>query len=185
MLRSSFASASKLAWLGLVIVGSAACAQGFGGQLLDDNGTTGSASGPTTSTTVGVGAGTGGAGSAGGFGGGGDVSSSSGVIQGVGGSFSSSGVGGGGTCDASGDCQTCGDCAVAGVCAPQMDACNADQDCVAFLDCISTCQDDTCANACATQYPDGTEAYETVVTCVFCQGCTDSCSAESGGACSP
>jgi hypothetical protein len=172
MLRSSFAGASKLACLALVVIGSAACAEGLGNALLQDNGAGGGCdSGSHGATTTSTGAG--------GLGGAGSTSSTSGtggVAEGTGGSISSST--GGGTCDSSGDCQTCGDCAVAGVCAPEMNACNVDQDCVALVDCLSTCQDQTCADACATQYPDGMSDYTAVITRVLCQACTASCPGE-------
>jgi hypothetical protein len=200
MLRTSAASAPALAFFAILAplaLGPVACAHGTGDAFLQDDGIGGGASSTSgcdsgshgvvtvTSTT---GGGTGGARGVGGAGGAGEVSSSSGVLQGstgalTTGSFSSSS--GGGTCDASGDCQTCGDCAIAGACAPEMNACNVDQDCVALLDCLSTCQDQTCANDCASQYPGGQQAYMAMVTCVLCQACPVSCGGQAQGACGP
>ena len=64
-----------------------------------------------------------------------------------------------------------------------MSVCETDQDCTALMTCLEGCQDQTCADACATQYPGGQASYESMVTCILCSACPVSCSAEAGGAC--
>jgi hypothetical protein len=66
-----------------------------------------------------------------------------------------------------------------------MNACETDQSCSALVQCLSTCQDQTCADACAAQNPGGQAAYTAVMTCVLCQACRVSCAAESMGMCGP
>lgn len=100
-------------------------------------------------------------------------------------SSSSSSSSGGGTCDASNDCSTCGNCSLAALCEPPMTACETDPSCSALLDCLSTCADQTCADDCAAQNPDGQAGYMALVTCVLCDACPVSCGGESMGACGP
>jgi hypothetical protein len=66
-----------------------------------------------------------------------------------------------------------------------MNACETDQDCVALLDCLQTCTDQTCADNCAAQYPNGQSGYMAVVVCVLCDACAVSCAGQSQGACGP
>ena len=90
---------------------------------------------------------------------------------------------GGGTCDASGDCGTCGNCALSGQCQSAVNACNADQNCNALLGCLQNCADQTCADACAAQYPGGQAGYTALITCVICNACPVSCQATTSGVC--
>lgn len=64
-----------------------------------------------------------------------------------------------------------------------MDACLNNQDCLALLDCLYECYDETCANACASTYPDGMDPYIDVTVCAYCQACPASCAAEAQGFC--
>lgn len=180
MLRPTFARASKLAALALSALAVSACAHAlddpFGqGVSREGDGAGGATTGcdgthsTTNTSTTSSGRDT-------------SVTSTSSTDSGWPASTTTSG---GSTCDSSLDCGTCADCAIAGVCTPQMNACQTDQDCLALLDCLSACQDQTCADTCATQYPGGQQTYMNMVTCVLCQACTSSCANEAVGACGP
>ncbi len=178
MLRSvALANLVVLSVAGLFM---SACAQGLNGPAEDDTalalraGTTGSGAGgakatstttQTSTTTAAVTVGSG-------------PSATSTIASSV------SSTTGGGTCDATGDCGTCGNCAIAGACQATMNACESDQNCVALLDCLSTCADQTCADGCMTQYPGGQTGYMAVVSCVVCQVCPITCDAAATG-CTP
>ncbi|MEO7330918.1 MAG: hypothetical protein ABI193_20250 [Minicystis sp.] len=90
---------------------------------------------------------------------------------------------GGGSCDGSGDCNTCGNCAINAQCFPQMNGCISDAECSGLIDCLSTCQDDVCANACADARPAGMQLYIALITCVLCDACFSDCQGGSSGAC--
>jgi hypothetical protein len=84
---------------------------------------------------------------------------------------------GGGGCD-TGSCDTCQQCAMnGGPCSDEIDACFANVDCSAFLDCLSACGDDVCMNACVDAHPNGLPLYDAVGTCVFCDACPLTCAA--------
>ncbi|MFO0761414.1 MAG: hypothetical protein U0359_33355 [Byssovorax sp.] len=90
---------------------------------------------------------------------------------------------GGGVCDGSGDCGTCGNCAINGACFNETSACFNDPDCSGLVDCLQTCQDDACANACAESRPAGVDLYMNLITCVLCVACPVDCQGPSSGAC--
>lgn len=83
----------------------------------------------------------------------------------------------GGGCDV-GTCEDCQGCALnGGPCTAAVDACFADTECYALLDCLSNCFDDACYNQCATNHQAGMPLYNTVGECVFCDVCIGSCGA--------
>lgn len=90
---------------------------------------------------------------------------------------------GGGACDNSGDCNTCGNCSINGQCFGPMNGCINDADCSGLIDCLNTCQDDACANACADARPAGMQLYMALITCVLCDACLSDCQGASSGAC--
>jgi hypothetical protein len=94
-------------------------------------------------------------------------------------------TGSGGTCDASGDCGTCGNCAVVSLCAAAADGCTSNQSCLGLLDCLNTCADQACADACVNGNPSGLQLYMAVTTCVLCDACPVDCDGPSSGACAP
>ena len=94
-------------------------------------------------------------------------------------------TGSGGTCDASGDCGSCGNCAVNGQCAAAANSCTSNQSCLGLLDCLNTCQDQACADACVNGNPGGMQLYLAVTTCVLCDACPIDCDGPSSGACAP
>jgi hypothetical protein len=163
MLRSATLVVSTLALLGLFTLAATGCAQGLGEELLWTQG--GDDGGPLHTIYTGT--------------------APPMVAVAPSSSASSASSSGGSTCDASNDCSTCGNCATSTVCLPAMNACETDQSCSALLQCLSSCQDQTCADGCAAQNPGGQQPYLTVVTCVLCQACPVSCAAESMGACGP
>jgi hypothetical protein len=98
---------------------------------------------------------------------------------------STSTTSGGSACDNRGSCDACANCAIGDSCSAQWQSCAADTDCSAFLDCLSGCADDTCANDCATAHPTGMDLYMQMVQCALCDACTVDCAAEGQGLCSP
>jgi len=88
-----------------------------------------------------------------------------------------------GGCDGAVTCDTCANCSLNGVCAAAADGCFNDQDCMALLDCLNTCVDDVCANACADAHPTGMNLYMNLMVCVLCDACSASCDGPSSGAC--
>jgi len=67
----------------------------------------------------------------------------------------------------------CSDCANT-KCYTEIDACMKDTECNAQMDCLSTCSDSTCADACAAAHP--STKVDDMFTCVETK-----CSAECGG----
>jgi hypothetical protein len=82
----------------------------------------------------------------------------------------------GGGCD-TGSCESCQSCAMNGPCASTIDACFNDADCYALIECLNTCVDDVCANACADAHPSGMQLYIAAADCVFCVQCPATCGA--------
>lgn len=96
---------------------------------------------------------------------------------------------GSGACDNSGNCgddqSGCTACALAGACAAANDACANGQDCLSFVDCVGSCQDQACFDGCAAVYPSGAASYNALITCVYCQECPVDCDPESLGVACP
>ena len=67
----------------------------------------------------------------------------------------------------------CSDCANTR-CSAQISACVSDVECSAQMDCLSTCADSACADACAVAHP--STKVDDMMSCV-----TTSCSVECGG----
>ena len=61
--------------------------------------------------------------------------------------------------------------------------CFNDVECNALIDCLNTCQDDVCANACADARPAGMNLYMGLIVCVLCDACYGSCDGATSGAC--
>jgi hypothetical protein len=80
----------------------------------------------------------------------------------------------GGTCD-SGNCDTCQQCALNGPCSGAVNACFADPECYALIECLQDCFDDACFNACASAHSAGLPLYDAVGICVICDQCSLSC----------
>lgn len=84
------------------------------------------------------------------------------------------GSSGGMACDAltGGQVPECDTCAAAS-CVSQCNACNSNADCIGLLGCIMKCSDQTCANNCASQFPNGVNDYNTFGTCIqqSCPAC--------------
>jgi MYXO-CTERM domain-containing protein len=92
----------------------------------------------------------------------------------VGGAAASSAASGGSTCD------VCVNNSAAGACSGAYDACGASQECINFYDCLYSCADQACVDACVQSYPTGAQIYVDLIDCV-CTDCSVECSAECGG----
>ena len=92
---------------------------------------------------------------------------------------------GGGVCDNSGDCYQCANCSLNNSCTGELNACMNDPDCTAFMDCLSACVDEICANDCANTYPNGVNGYMNMTVCAFCNACPNDCAFEGQGLCTP
>jgi hypothetical protein len=77
-------------------------------------------------------------------------------------------------CD-TGSCDSCQQCALNGVCSGQVDACFANPECSALLDCLSSCVDEICMNDCVNAHPGGIDQYNAVGECIFCTACPLTC----------
>lgn len=180
--------------LGL-LVGGAACggtvdvfgADGGGGMANDDDGglplptggaTTGAtggadASGGASTVTSG---GVGGASSTGSGGapstGSGGAPSTSGVTVGPSSSASS---GGGPVCDNTGVCDNCVSCAWNGPCQGYAQACLANPECVAIMQCYQQCNQPDCTTPCWIPHPAGQADYLAASICVTCDNCYADC----------
>ncbi len=135
---------------GLMIVSLAACSS-------SDSSGTGGAAGASTGGSGG------GTGATGGSGGGSAGTSSGGTGGGSAGAGGSAGGGG----------DTCTPC-VEDNCAAEVDACNADADCTALLDCVQACSDTACITECQTAHPGGATLFADVFTCTQ-QNCAAEC----------
>jgi len=96
-------------------------------------------------------------------------------------SAASSSSGGGGTCDTQPTCADCQDCAFAGACSDETDACLADADCVALVDCLDPCTTQACDTACFNAHPSGAAIYDTLAVCVICDECPITCDGPGSG----
>jgi hypothetical protein len=113
-----------------------------------------------------------------------------GAAMGAGGADGGGGVGNAGPCDLSGSCDNCTACTQTGTCADQLVDCANDFNCVAALDCLESCDqnsvDDTSYNQCVGQLCVGTPGYpqaQTYVQCFCHLGCANDCAVESGRDC--
>jgi len=50
-------------------------------------------------------------------------------------------------------------------CCPQIEACFSNTNCTGLMDCLRNCTDQTCADVCSQQNPDGVPAYEDLTDC--------------------
>jgi MYXO-CTERM domain-containing protein len=81
---------------------------------------------------------------------------------------------------------TCQDCAAAaeggnGGCHNETAACQNNQDCVNFVNCINPCQSQACLDACVNQHAQGSQLYNTLINCICTSACVNECQAECGG----
>jgi hypothetical protein len=90
---------------------------------------------------------------------------------------------GGGTqaCDYTGACSECAKCAAKDACKAELDACNADSDCVDFVSCLNDCSIDWCVDGCVQDYPNGSDLYMPYASCVICDQCPVDCDAVGSG----
>jgi hypothetical protein len=79
------------------------------------------------------------------------------------------------------ECQNCGECAQNGPCFQETNDCVTNDDCNAFIDCYSNCNDDMCAQECVDQHMEGFNLYLGAVDCIYCQECPHNCDAGSIG----
>jgi hypothetical protein len=101
-----------------------------------------------------------------------------------GGRNTTNGSGGAGSspdCDNTGDCSTCATCAGSSKCKAELNACNADSDCVDYVSCLNDCLTDDCAYACELDYPEGSDVYLSYASCVVCDYCPVDCDAVGSG----
>ena len=86
---------------------------------------------------------------------------------------------GGGVCDMGDDCGLCIECAITtGPCQTAYNDCFSSDFCGAYNDCINVCNDQTCLDDCAAAYPAGEQLYTSMLTCVFCGACVNTCEAQ-------
>ncbi|MFO0761856.1 MAG: hypothetical protein U0359_35775 [Byssovorax sp.] len=83
-------------------------------------------------------------------------------------------------CDNTGNCQdpggdTCVQCAVNGPCQAEIEACQANDQCIQYNDCTNNCGDPGCQQACAMKFPDGQKIFFALVDCVVCKVCVNDC----------
>ncbi len=81
-------------------------------------------------------------------------------------------------CD-TGSCDSCVSCASESVCAQQTQACNSEPQCAPVYECVQACQDDACLQNCQAQYPQGYDALFNLLSCLYCQGCYQTCDGAS------
>ncbi|MBI4956345.1 MAG: hypothetical protein HY908_30290 [Myxococcales bacterium] len=86
-------------------------------------------------------------------------------------------------CDFQGDCGACTSCAWYGPCGAYADACLANPECNAILECYPACppNDDACYQACWWDHPEGHTDYNKVAICIYCDECFYDCNGPSLG----
>lgn len=92
----------------------------------------------------------------------------------AGGVAASSAASGGSTCD------VCANNSASGACSGEYNACGSSQECIDFYDCLYSCGDQACVDACVQSYPTGAQLYVDLIDCI-CNDCSVECSAECGG----
>jgi hypothetical protein len=79
-------------------------------------------------------------------------------------------------------CTTCETSAIGttGACHTQAAACQADTQCTSYRSCMQACQptDTTCQTNCQTQYPNGTNEFSALATCICGTACASPCATE-------
>jgi len=85
------------------------------------------------------------------------------------------------TCDGSGNCDQCAQCAESGTCQGALDGCFNDNACALLVQCLSTCQNQQCADQCFTQYQQGLPSYDQLFGCVVCGECPSDCDGPAQG----
>lgn len=65
-------------------------------------------------------------------------------------------------------------------CEAELEACNANPDCLSLANCLETCVDIQCQTDCNNQFPLGAEDYLAALTCLVCDAdvCLDECESE-------
>ncbi len=90
-------------------------------------------------------------------------------------------------CDGTGSCQdgpnSCIQCAVEGPCFPQTEACQTNNACIEFNDCLSNCGGPGCEEGCQQKFPEGAKLYFDLVQCAICQACSMDCKDIAAGFC--
>jgi hypothetical protein len=83
-----------------------------------------------------------------------------------------------------GDAQSgCLGCALADACAAEYTACANDPsgECIAFVQCMDSCQDQACVDQCVADHPGGATLYNDLVFCAICEACPVSCDGAGSG----
>jgi len=140
-------------------------------------GATSSASG--TSATTGSGGAPTGVGSSSSSASGVTVGASSSASSGPGSSSASSG--GGPLCDGTGVCDSCASCAWNGPCQGYAQACTANPECVAIIQCYQQCNAEDCTTPCWIPHPGGHADYLAASICVTCDNCYADCNGDQVG----
>jgi hypothetical protein len=80
-------------------------------------------------------------------------------------------------CATSSGCDQCQEGAEAdgGPCAAEWTQCSAAAECQALWNCLATCQDAGCADACYDEHPAGMTDYSSLYLCVLCDVCATKC----------
>lgn len=142
--------------------GGASSGNGSGVGTSGQGPSTGAAGAPPVTTGIGVGG-----------------SSGTAVGPGTSGVATSSGSGGP-VCDNSGDCGTCVTCAWSSTCAAYANACSANPECVAIVNCYQTCMGE-CTVQCWVPHPNGQTDYLAMAICIYCDNCFNDCDSGSFG----
>jgi hypothetical protein len=85
------------------------------------------------------------------------------------------------TCDGTGVCDSCQSCAWSGPCQGYANACLANADCVAIIQCYQQCTADDCTTPCWIPYPNGHADYLAASICVTCDNCYADCNGSQVG----
>jgi hypothetical protein len=100
-------------------------------------------------------------------------------------SYPTTGSATGSSCDNTGDCSSCANCSTAGECGVAADGCFYDDDCNSFVGCLGGCSEESCFDGCVSLHATGYKLYLILVECAFCDACPVDCAADSQGLCSP
>jgi hypothetical protein len=63
---------------------------------------------------------------------------------------------------------------IKGSCCAELNACQANPDCVSLFTCAANCMDDPCVQMCAAQYPNGVDTLVPFLQCAQ-DGCSTDC----------
>ncbi len=72
-------------------------------------------------------------------------------------------------------CNDCVNCAANSICNPELNACEANADCSAWMSCAQNCTSQPCYDQCQMQHPAGVMIYQQFIDCVLCSACPNNC----------